>query len=296
MPHAKRGAKGKRKNALSKTEVIEDVQIVLTGIQYQFKCQRCGTCCVYNQYIGIAEHEIPKMAKALDMDVQEFQNRHVTFLRKKVSTGDELIDSLYPDEHYVLKPSPPCPFFDLDTRLCKIYEARPAVCRLFPFANLRMVDIDWESRTLTFRCTSMCPGSGSTLRFFESTMDKYNEALGHEIPEWTQEEARQDRSIGINVFCKALALGHESHIRVNYLPEEDASPQKAALMTAYAAYLRLRVDGWKFKFDYREAEIRRMMDMDSRMRGMDSVDEVRIRLTSADRDPCSEEEVISNAD
>lgn len=291
--HSRRGAKGRRKNALSKGEVVLEAQIIQTGLQYQFKCHRCGICCVDCHPIGIDEQDIPRMAEALGIDVPEFKTKYLAIWRKRISSGNEVIESLYSDEHYVLKRDSPCPFFDFETRLCKIYDARPLVCRHYPCINLRKLDIDWKSRTVTFKCDDTCLKDADTLRSFELMIPKYDEAIGHKIPRWTPEEVRQIRSRATNVYLRALEQGRESKVEV--IPGLNISPQEEALLMAYSAYLRLRADGWQCKFDYREAEIVLERDMSLSLIGMDLVDLVRIRLDLADRDSCSEEDVISNA-
>ncbi|HDN96071.1 MAG TPA: YkgJ family cysteine cluster protein [Thermoplasmatales archaeon] len=72
-------------------------------------CSRCSRCCYYR--IPILQEDKQKIANYLGISLDEIQ--------KTLSNG------------YI---EPPCPF--LEKNECKIYPARPIVCRMYPFLLL----------------------------------------------------------------------------------------------------------------------------------------------------------------
>jgi Fe-S-cluster containining protein len=78
-------------------------------IQMDFQCQRCGHCCqVADPIFNISEKEV----------IEEYTIPH-------------------PSETDLLafKASEPCRFYDAAGKGCKIYQARPMVCRCSPFLS-----------------------------------------------------------------------------------------------------------------------------------------------------------------
>ena len=92
----------------------------------RFQCTGCGNCCTGTPgFVWVNKAEIEAMAAAAGQDVEKFQKKYVRLvgIRKslvELSDGD-------------------CVFFDKQRRACKVYDARPRQCRIWPFwsSNLR---------------------------------------------------------------------------------------------------------------------------------------------------------------
>jgi Fe-S-cluster containining protein len=89
----------------------------------------------------VSDIEIQALAAKVGVSIDEFESRFVRRLAGKKS----LIEFDNGD----------CVFFDGKTRKCKVYEARPAQCRTWPFwdSNLRTPQA-WK------KTCDVCPGSG----------------------------------------------------------------------------------------------------------------------------------------
>ncbi len=109
----------------------------------RFECvPGCGQCCSGAPgYVWVSEAEIRALATQVAMDIAEFEAKHVRRVRGRKS----LI------EH----PNGDCVFYDNRARKCRVYEARPAQCRTWPFweSNLRSPKA-WRDTCLS------CPGAG----------------------------------------------------------------------------------------------------------------------------------------
>jgi Fe-S-cluster containining protein len=57
------------------------------------------------------------------------------------------------DGDFVVK-STPCPFLDLHTNFCTIYDQRPSDCRRFPYTD---EDIFVKRQQLTLKNSTFCP-------------------------------------------------------------------------------------------------------------------------------------------
>lgn len=91
-------------------------------IQMDFQCERCGICCKEADPIDLYPKDIRRLASYFNMSeaeaIKEFTIPH-------------------PNEPDLLafKESAPCRFFDESRSLCRIYQARPMVCRCSPFLS-----------------------------------------------------------------------------------------------------------------------------------------------------------------
>ena len=77
------------------------------------KCTECGHCCVVFNHVGISEFE----AELRGIKIDEDKENGMHIKRKEVFWG-VLGYSVFI-----------CEYFDLDPRLCSIYQNRPDVCR-----------------------------------------------------------------------------------------------------------------------------------------------------------------------
>ncbi len=81
------------------------------------QCQNCGACC-HCKPIAITGIDIKVMAFKLGMSPKDFKKQYT-----EAYPGDARMS------HF--KQEDPCAFLDENNR-CKIYESRPAICRLYP--------------------------------------------------------------------------------------------------------------------------------------------------------------------
>ena len=98
------------------------------NFNYKFdenKCSSCeGNCCIGTSgYIWITSQETEKLAKYLDISVEDCYSKYLVKYSYKFSIK----------EIKMSKDNYRCIFFDLDKKQCSIYEARPNQCRTFPF-------------------------------------------------------------------------------------------------------------------------------------------------------------------
>ena len=93
----------------------------------RYDCSKCpGYCCSYAR-IAVSDRDIARLARHFDIDVETARRRftyHYTadgenewVLRHR---RDSVFDSM-------------CRFFDQENRRCTVYEARPTVCRKYPY-------------------------------------------------------------------------------------------------------------------------------------------------------------------
>ena len=95
---------------------------LLGSLQETFECQRCGECCK-QEYIAFTEKDLLMASDKKDLSPSEFVEKYHLSLIK--SPGDMEFYRLTVGNAGI------CPFcFDHE---CSIYEARPQVCRGFPF-------------------------------------------------------------------------------------------------------------------------------------------------------------------
>lgn len=108
----------------------------------RFECTGCGQCCTGAPgYVWVSAEEIERLAAVVGLGVAQFEEKYVRSVGKRKS----LIEF----------PNGDCVFYDNRTKRCKVYGARPAQCRTWPF---------WESNVRTPRAwqetCQACPGCG----------------------------------------------------------------------------------------------------------------------------------------
>jgi hypothetical protein len=98
-------------------------------MKMRYDCSACpGYCCSHSR-IAISEFDIARLAKHFDLPVDEAK-RKFTY-RYQTKEVDEQILRHQKDHIY----KSVCRFFDTDARRCTVYEARPNVCRRYPYGN-----------------------------------------------------------------------------------------------------------------------------------------------------------------
>ena len=95
----------------------------------RYNCLTCpGYCCSYDR-IAISDNDIARLARHFELSLDEAR-RKFTY-RYETSEVDEQI--LRHKKDTIFKSV--CRFFDTDARRCTVYEARPNVCRRYPYGN-----------------------------------------------------------------------------------------------------------------------------------------------------------------
>ncbi|NOZ07253.1 MAG: YkgJ family cysteine cluster protein [FCB group bacterium] len=114
------------------------------GFRFAFdpdSCSDCpGNCCRgIPGYVWVSAGEIRNLAALLKMNIIDFKQQYIRKIDNRLSLKERRLGDDYP-----------CIFFDIGSRRCSVYEARPEQCRSYPF---------WEeNRHLTGDLTHDCPG------------------------------------------------------------------------------------------------------------------------------------------
>ena len=91
----------------------------------ELKCATCeGNCCIGESgYIWITTQEIVKLAKYLQLPVEEIYSKYIFKFGYKYSLKEKQLSQ----DNFA------CIFFDIEKKQCGIYDVRPSQCRTFPF-------------------------------------------------------------------------------------------------------------------------------------------------------------------
>lgn len=90
-----------------------------------FACRLCGQCCRGKGGIVLRQSDQARLAAFFNMPVNSFLERYTE------SRGAKLHISVGPDGY--------CTFFD-SQKLCTVHQARPDICRAWPFFRGNLVD------------------------------------------------------------------------------------------------------------------------------------------------------------
>lgn len=117
-----------------------------------FVCERCGTCCITGNPIRLTQEDISRIAKYLKVPL----NKAI----KKLTNPD-------PARSGVLnfKKVNPCKFYDMVQKGCKIYDARPWSCRIFPFIGIYGSEDQ-------IKIHESCPGSVKAVKALTDTVEE----------------------------------------------------------------------------------------------------------------------------
>jgi Fe-S-cluster containining protein len=95
----------------------------------RFDCSKCpGYCCSHGR-IEVTDHDVQRLAK--HFDTSERAIRKKLAYHYQAQNVDEWILRHHKDKIY----KSVCKLFDRKTRRCTAYEARPNVCRKYPYGN-----------------------------------------------------------------------------------------------------------------------------------------------------------------
>ncbi len=95
----------------------------------RYDCSQCpGYCCSYSR-ISVTDQDIARLAKHFALTPEVARTRFT--YNYKAQGVDEWV--LRHRKDHVYKSM--CRFFDQTERRCTVYEARPKVCRTYPYGN-----------------------------------------------------------------------------------------------------------------------------------------------------------------
>jgi len=99
------------------------------GFDFAFNpnaCEECGgRCCIGESgYIWVTPLEIKALSNRLNLVTDEFITNYLSKIGYRYSLKESEFDDGYR-----------CIFFDVDKKICSVYEDRPSQCRTFPFWN-----------------------------------------------------------------------------------------------------------------------------------------------------------------
>jgi Fe-S-cluster containining protein len=117
-----------------------------------FECKRCGNCCTTGDPIRLAQEDIARIAKHLKMPL----NKAI----KKLTVPDPSRPHVRNFKHIL-----PCKFYDPEMKICKLYNARPWSCRIFPFLGI----YGSEDR---IKIHESCPGSVEAMNVMIAALEK----------------------------------------------------------------------------------------------------------------------------
>jgi len=150
-------------------------EIFAIAKQYGDDCKNCKEICCANMALTINRKEVQQMAKKLDMDKSEFRKKYTVLLNSFFKDGEVKMvskeaksqlkgnprvlkfDEVKPEELPMTEKQKErlkgfskgkefnmmvCPFFEKKTQLCKIHDARPSACRVYPFNYAEKNQID----------------------------------------------------------------------------------------------------------------------------------------------------------
>ena len=96
----------------------------------RYNCLKCpGYCCSHGR-IAVSDFDIQRLARHFELTEAQAKERFTYLYRS--ADGDEQVLRHHQDHIYASV----CRFFDRDQRRCTVYEARPNVCRRYPYGKV----------------------------------------------------------------------------------------------------------------------------------------------------------------
>ncbi len=94
-----------------------------------FNCNKCPGYCCSHARIAVTDADIRRLAQHFGISARAARKR-LTYAYKTKDIDEQILrhqrDAIYKSV---------CRLFDRETRRCTVYEARPRVCRQYPFGN-----------------------------------------------------------------------------------------------------------------------------------------------------------------
>lgn len=123
---------------------ISNEELFMACMQVSFKCKRCGKCCQKMDGIAYNSVDCARMAKQLNLGVNEFRKEYTTQSTKQAS--DRWLNLVGEEQK--------CPF--LGEKGCTQYEGRGQVCRAYPwFTTAAILQVRAGK---PFKLFQQCPG------------------------------------------------------------------------------------------------------------------------------------------
>lgn len=95
----------------------------------RYNCLKCPGYCCSHPRIAVSDFDIERLARHFSLSAAEAKERFTYTYRG--ADGDEQVLRHHQDHIY----KSVCRFFDRDARTCTVYDARPNVCRRYPYAK-----------------------------------------------------------------------------------------------------------------------------------------------------------------
>lgn len=134
---------------ISKYLKDNDFKVVELDDTFRFHCTQCGKCCINREDIILTPKDLFRISKLLKIEpLETFRKYCETYIGS--NSGIPIVR---------LKPRgmiKRCPF--LENLKCRIHEAKPSVCALFPLG--RIAEMDKKKKTLKMRYIFTKPGCG----------------------------------------------------------------------------------------------------------------------------------------
>jgi len=90
-----------------------------------FNCSKCPAyCCSYDR-IDVGRRDIQRLARHFNLSYEQAEKRYT-----RIACGDRVLRH---QKDHIFKSV--CRFLDREARRCTIYEARPDVCRGYPYSS-----------------------------------------------------------------------------------------------------------------------------------------------------------------
>jgi uncharacterized protein len=96
----------------------------------RYDCSKCPGYCCSHPRIAVSEHDITRLARHFGVSVATARRRFT--YRYRTKEIDEQLLRHQRDHIYKTV----CRFFDTEQRRCTVYEARPNVCRRYPYGKV----------------------------------------------------------------------------------------------------------------------------------------------------------------
>jgi len=101
--------------------IANHIDVLKMAAQLSFKCEGCGWCCTHCDPVTLTASDVVTISDYLKKPLHVVSRKY-THIHKKTHQPS-------------IKKTNPCGFYDVNSRTCKIYPARPLVCRSWPFMS-----------------------------------------------------------------------------------------------------------------------------------------------------------------
>lgn len=137
----------------------KNVRFVSLDDEFEFHCNRCGSCCTHRDDILLTPFDVYNLAVALGVTGREIVNE---YLDVYIGHSSHLPVATIADT-----PQHKCPFLEFDATemlyKCKVNDRKPGPCKTHPFGIVRSMNADTlEFDSIDFITTDFCDNHGGT--------------------------------------------------------------------------------------------------------------------------------------